>query len=401
MSDPLDRRIRSAVVELVESSPPPHPAHEALQHRSRRPSPLSLGSGLARMTAVAVVVLLLGLAGGWLARNLASPVGDIPIVEGSPSPEPNFDPALFGEEVGLLPSSGALEPDIAEGTLDGDVVAVGRVQGTDLEAFTWDTVDDETCIQVVGPEFEDSSCSREPASGRDPEDPLDVPEPFVTTRFNSETGASDVIVVWQVPDETSIVRLLADDDPLWQRPNSGVVALAFDPDTKRAVLDATNSEGLTVAVGFVSPRQIMDPVQPGTTEVEGAPEDLIQLDDTHPVKEIISAGATDVESFARAARDRGLQGTCGGGEGGTPSHEYCLVGLDGVLVVVPLGGEPGLTIRISDTGLVRDVVIPLDRTEPVGVANLAGGGVPAAGGSPARVEYLGEEIGTLTLPSIR
>ena len=399
MPDLLDQKIRSMVVQLMESSPSPHPAHQALKTPTLRTSPLPLRWGLARMAAAAVVVLAVGLGAAWLIGSLASS-DRVPVVDGVVSPEPAFDVAFFGQEAALQPPTGRFQPEVPVGTLQGDAIAVGRIPDSDLEVFKWDTVDGETCVQVVGSEFRDTYCSDEPAGGLDPSDFLDGPEPFVTTRDDG-SGGTEVISVWRVPEDTSVVGGLSTvggvvdtEDRFWQRPASGVTAFVFESDTTRVTFDAVDSQQHTLAVGFFSPRQITDPVQPGETQLQGSPQDLVELDSSNPVNQILAEGSDDMDSFGQAAGERDLQFVCGGGKGGTPSRSLCLVGLDGVLIVVPFDDAPGLTARISDPGLVEDVVIPLDRTEPVGVANLS----PTAG--LVQIEYFGEEIGSTSRPSI-
>lgn len=77
MTDWLDDKIRSTVVELVESSPEPHSAHQALRPASGVTSRLRVRSGLARAGAAAVVVLMVGLGAGWLAGRTA-PTDELP-----------------------------------------------------------------------------------------------------------------------------------------------------------------------------------------------------------------------------------------------------------------------------------------------------------------------------------
>lgn len=353
------------------------------------------------MAAAALAVLVVGLGALWLVGSLTpSDEVAVPVVDGATSPEPGFDMTQFGREIPLRPSAGQLQPEIRSGTLDGDAVAVGQIEGTDLEVFKWDTVDGETCVQVVGPRFRDTQCSTEPAGGLDPSDPLDGPEPFVTIRDDG-AGDNEVIGVWRVPENTSVVGGLSivggstdTEDRFWQRPVSGVSAFVFGSDTSRVTLEAADVERLPLAVGFFSPSQVTDPVATGETELQGSPEDLVELDASHPVNQILTEGADDIESFAQAADERGLHFVCGGGEGGSPSHSLCLVGTDGTLIVVPFGDEPGLTARVSDGNLVEDVVVPLDRTEPIGVANLG----PT--GPDVQVEYFGEVIGATSRPTL-
>ena len=70
MSD-FDRKIRSLVVELIESSPQPRPASTIGSSRPR--GPLTLRAGLARMALVAVLVLAGGVAGAFIGRDLLPP----------------------------------------------------------------------------------------------------------------------------------------------------------------------------------------------------------------------------------------------------------------------------------------------------------------------------------------
>lgn len=213
MVDRLDREIRSIVVELIETSPAPHPAHEALRSEWRPAAPLRLGSGLVRMLAVAVVVLVVGLAGVWIGRNLA---------------------------------------------------------------------------------------------------PADI----ATERPGLEQGES----------------------------------------------------GLT-----------------------GAPEDLIELDGSHPAVRLLAQGATDRKSFAEAASEQALQFVCASG-GKDPSWELCLVAHEDVLAVVPFDSAEGLVARVSDPDLIRDVLVPLVTAEPVGIRNTG----PRAS---IDIEYSGETVvGSMSAP---
>lgn len=402
MSDHVDREIRSAVVELVETSPPPHPAHRVL--RSARPrSPLTLRSGLVRMGAVAAAVLVVGLAGAWIGRNLVpdGPAESVPVVEAALGPEPRFDPteAFGAEEMSLLPPRGEVRPEVtqeaefANGARDGEFVAIGRVPGTQQEVFSWETTRDLTCVQVIGEDLRSSHCRDKPESVADSADVTDGPGVFWAHRNSSTEEVAEVVVVWLVPEETSVVVFALGEEVMWQRPRGGVVALVFEADTSRVILQAFDADKESLASTFFSPRDAVDPAEPGETGLEGAPEDLVEIEASSPAVEILEGGATTVESFGQAARNRNLDFSCAGG-GVAPSHAICLVGSGDVLVVVPLEGEPGVTARISDPGLVRDVVIPMDRTEPVGVRNLEGSSLEVI------IEYYGEEIGSMSAPML-
>lgn len=390
MSDRLDQEIRSTVVELVESSPQPHPARQALRPLSRKAPAASLSSGLVRMAAVAAAVLVVGLAGAWIGRNLIpAETADIPIVEGAPGPEPNFEP--FGSEQPLGSPSGELRPDVDESTLTGAVFAAGRIPPeNNLEVFTWETTAGETCLQVVGEDFRDTSCSSEPPEGGDPSDLTDGPGAFLTTRAN-ETGATDVIAVWHVPEATSVVGVGVEDGATWQRPKADVAAMVFDPLTARVGFEAWDTEMQSLASTVFSPRQVLDPIEEGETELEGSPEDLVAIEDSHPVAELWSATGT-IPEFSDALDSDDYNFTCSGG--GIPPYRLCLVAAGDVLVVIPIEGVAGQTVRISDSGLVQDVVVPLDQDDPIGITNMQGGGVEGV------IEYFGEETGSLSAPSL-
>lgn len=403
MTDHLDREIRSAVVELVEFSPPPYPAHRVFSSTRSR-SPLTLKSGLVRMGAVAVAVLAVGLAGAWIGRNLSFDglAESVPVIEGSFGPEPRFDPTeAFGtEEMSLLPPGGELRPEVtqeaefANGVREGQFVAVGGVPGTQQEVFSWETTRDLKCVQIVGEEIRSSHCKEKPEPVSDPADTSEGPGVFWAHQ-NASTGEAEaeVVVVWLVPEQTSVVVFAVGEELMWQRPRGAVVALAFDSETPRVILQAFDADEESLASTFFSPRDTVDPAEPGETGLEGALEDLVEIDASNPAVEILEGGATTVESFGQAARDRNLDFSCAGG-GIAPSHAVCLVGSGVVLVVVPLEGEPGVTARITDPGLAEDVVVPLDRTEPVGVRNLAGSRLEVI------IEYYGEEIGGMSAPML-
>ncbi len=380
------------MVELIESSPPPYHAQEALRPLSRPMRPRTLSSGLVRMGAVALVVLLVGLAGAWIGRNLA-PSADVPVAEATLSPEPDFDPSTIGDEIPLGPPGGALRPELSASTLDGEVLAVGGIDGTNLEVFRWDTTAGETCLQVVGPRFRDTSCSSEAHQVDDSFDLFDGPAPFVTTRTDEESGATEVIAVWRVPEGTSVIFLGVDEVGYWQRPRGDVGAFVFDSDSPRVGMDAFDIDQKSLAAASFSPRQTVDPVGPGETDVEGSPEDLVEIGGSHPVTEMIEAGADTRESLAEVLQERGMEFTCSAGGIPPANHEICVVGVEGVLVVVPFGSEPGLTARIGDQGLQQDVVIPLDSTRPIGIRNISGG-------VAVQIEYFGEEVGSMSSPGL-
>ena len=97
------------------------------------------------------------------------------------------------------------------------------------------------------------------------------------------------------------------------------------------------------------------------------------------------------DAFAAAAQAKDLSFTCAAG-GGLVEWELCLVAADGVLAVVPFNSEPGLVARVSQPRLSRDVLVPLDTNQLVGIQYT---GLQAT----LDIEYLGETIvGRMSAP---
>jgi hypothetical protein len=217
MSDRLDEAIRTMVVELVEAAPAPPPAASVLE-RTR------LGRTARRRlhpVIVALLVLMVGTGGVLLGRYVfpsASPDGVGRIVAGEPAPEPEFSTADLGTEVPLLPSSGAVEPEVGPDAV-GDVVAVGRVAGSDLEVFAWRIEAggiEGGCTQVVGAGTRETTCS----AGRS--------EPTLQVPYAFPYRAVSTVVTWRVPEGTSVAALEVEGLSLWQRPVGGVAAFVVD-----------------------------------------------------------------------------------------------------------------------------------------------------------------------------
>lgn len=395
MSETLDREIRSLVVELVESSPQPRPAATVLPGASRGRGAVTLRSGLGRMAVVAGLVLLAGVGGALIGRNLLPPpeVSAPPVVDGIPAPEPGFSTAGLGEEVRLLQGSGDVLPEIDPGTLDGDVVAVGRVEGTDIEVFTYLTTGPPamSCVRVIGSQVGSSWCTFPVDEPAEPS----IEAPLTVARTDATGEPLDVVAVWRVPEGTSIVTVEAGDRRLWQRPVAGLAAFSFHPDTLLVMLGALSSAGDPMGETGFSPHRLAHPdEEPPQPTLEGAEEDLAELTDTHPAVRLLAEGATTREAFAEAALAEDLRDfSCasGGGFAEFDLWELCLVLADGLLAVVPFDGEPGLVVRIVHPSLTRDVVVPLDGDRPVGVR------YPGSG-ARAEIEYLGLTVGGMSVP---
>lgn len=399
--------IREVVGRMADEAPPPldvdelgepliQPGHRDSTRRQ------SVKRRVTVAIASAVVLVVAGVLVTRMSPDEMTPVDTPVIVEGSLGPEPEFDPDSFGEEAALLPPGGELQPDILEtlpGVSDGEVVAVGGIPGTGLEVFTWESTDGETCLQIVG-ESSRTTCGidsqdwvTDPGDIPPGTDFADPPGVFWTTHSPSDSDTTDVVVATPVPEETSVIVFEANGETMWQRPTARIWAFSVAPDTPRLIISAWSADQSHLASTMFLPREAVDPVEQGETDLQGSPEDLVEIGESHPVAEILSEGVTTEEEFQQAAESRGIRGEgCTGG--GPPDFRFCVFVVDGTLVLMPFEGDPGLTARISDPGLVQDVVIPLDRTEPVGVRNLDGPDLDI------RIEYLGGETGGMRVTSI-
>lgn len=399
--------IREVVGRMADEAPSPLDVDELGEPliQPRRPDSTRHQPMRRRVAAALGLTAVFVVAAVLLTRtppDETTPVGTPVIIEGSLGPEPEFDPGSFGGEAALLPPSGELQPDIPEtppGVPDGEVVAVGGIPDTGLEVFTWESTDGETCIQIVGEGFSDSTCGidsqdwvTDPSGIAPGTDFADPPGLFWTPHSSSGSETTDVVVATPVPDETSVVVFEANGKRMWQRPTERVWAFSVDPDTPRLIISAWSANQGHLATTMFLPREAIDPVEQGETQLEGSPEDLVEIRESHPIGEILSEGATTDEEFRQEAEDRGIRGE-GCTDGGPPDYRFCIYVVDGTLVLVPFEGEPGVAARINDPGLVQDVVIPLDRTEPVGVRNLDGPDLDV------HIEYLGEETGGMRITS--
>jgi len=126
----------------------------------------------------------------------------------------------------------------------------------------------------------------------------------------------------------------------------------------------------------------------------GLPDGAIALDPTHPAMRLLAEGAADYETFSAAASEQGLKFSCaaGGESPESPAWELCLVADNGVLAVVPFNAVEGLTAKVSDAHLTRDIVVPIDTNRPFGVLDTG----PQA---TVTIEYFGKEVvGDMSAP---
>jgi hypothetical protein len=343
------------------------------------------------MALVAVLVLAVGVAGAFIGRDLLPPpdvMADLTVVEGTPSIEPDFSTVELGTEGRLLATGGELQPNVGSDNLDGDVISVGRIEGTDLAVFTWRMLNPPgSCVGMVSSSVHESTCSspNDPAGGT-------LQAPWTVTRMGSDGDEPiDVIAVWRVPEGTSIVTVEeAGGTRSWQRPVAGIAAFTLDADLPFVTMEALSGDGSSLGRTGISPEQVASVGPPPEARVEGAQVDLVEITDSHPINQLLAEGLTSRNAFADAARADGLDVNCAAG-GGSAEWELCLVAFDGALAVVPFNSEPGLVVRIGHPGLSGEVLVPLDTHLPVGIRY-------AGSQATVEIEYFGERIGAMSAP---
>lgn len=158
-----------------------------------------------------------------------SGVGD-PLPHQVLGPEPRFDTSELGEEVPLLPIDVRMPP--IDLRAEGDITVIGRVEGTDVEVYL--DAGERECVWFIGPRLAESRCwlVEGPAGG------FSRPA-YAVTRNGMDGEPVQTILVWQVPDGTSVVSLDASGDGLWQRPVGGHVVFVLDPTTRAELANVT------------------------------------------------------------------------------------------------------------------------------------------------------------------
>lgn len=155
------------------------------------------------------------------------PSGDVQVVfEPEPGPEPLFDLSSLGEPVELADDV-QQDPPFPEGQLVGPVVALGRLSGTDIDAFAWQRGDGvfRECVGVVGTGVEGVACLSEDDAVVGP---VRVGAIWVLDPSGERTG--ERVHVYRVPGRVSVVQAVVGGTAVRQRPLEGVaVFLAPDP----------------------------------------------------------------------------------------------------------------------------------------------------------------------------
>lgn len=152
------------------------------------------------------------------------PIAEIRVVDtATPAPEPAFDTTALGRRVEL---SNAVEnsPPFPAGQLVGPVVAVGRLEGTEVDVFTWQRGDGlfRECIGLVGTGVEQVLCLTD-------DDAVSGPVRVGVAPIDAGLFVGGRLLVYRVPGRVSVVSAVVSGEAVQQRPVEGIaVFLAND-----------------------------------------------------------------------------------------------------------------------------------------------------------------------------
>ncbi len=166
------------------------------------------------------------------------PAEEVELVGPTAAPDAEFDVEAAGRPVELVDGVTSDPPFIA-GQVVGPVVEVGRIDGTQIDVFTWQRGDGayRECVGVVGPGVEQVRCLAE-------EDRVDGPTRVGVVDVEEGLLAGGRVQLYRVPGATSIATAEIAGETVRQRPRQAVAAFAAPdraPVTVRA-LDVAGGE---------------------------------------------------------------------------------------------------------------------------------------------------------------
>ncbi|MEM9033457.1 MAG: hypothetical protein AAGD18_02595 [Actinomycetota bacterium] len=171
------------------------------------------------------------------------PIAEIRVVDtATPAPEPQFDTGALGNRVEL---SNAVEsaPPFPAGQLVGPVVAVGRLEGTEIDVFAWQRGDGQfrECVGLVGPGVEQVLCLTD-------DDAVNGPVRVGVAPIDAGLFIGGRLHVYRVPGRVSVVSAIVAGEAVQQRPIEGIVVfLARDfADIRVTAFEADSTEVLAV-----------------------------------------------------------------------------------------------------------------------------------------------------------
>ena len=104
---------------------------------------------------------------------------------------------------------------------EGDITVIGRIDATDVEVYL--ETGDRECVWFIATRLAESRCwlAEEPLPG------FSKPS-YAVIRNGADGEPVATILVWQVPEGTSVVSLDTGGVGRWQRPVGGYVSFALD-----------------------------------------------------------------------------------------------------------------------------------------------------------------------------
>lgn len=168
------------------------------------------------------------------------PVVDIDeTVIATPSPTPSFDDSGLGAIYGLEQPVGELRPPV-NGQLSGAIVALGRLEGSDIDAFYWRRSDSDIayCVGIAGADAKAVFCVLDE----------DLSQPLARMgSFDVLEGAfaGQRIHVWRVPVASAVVTFNIAGESRRQYPQEGIVAF-LAPLGEYVSVKAYDSEGTRI-----------------------------------------------------------------------------------------------------------------------------------------------------------
>lgn len=94
----------------------------------------------------------------------------------------------------------------------------------------------------------------------------------------------------------------------------------------------------------------------GPAGVEGDPDEVVPLPDTHVADELLARGGENIEAFSDLARDLDVEFSCAAGG----MIQMCAVRDGDLVAILPLTDTAGAVAEVSAPDLSRPVRIPLD-----------------------------------------
>ncbi|MEO1064439.1 MAG: hypothetical protein AAFZ07_23715 [Actinomycetota bacterium] len=168
------------------------------------------------------------------------PIAEVRVVpDPTPGPDPAFDTSPLGDRAEL---SNQVEstPPFVSGQLVGPVVAIGRLENTDIDVFAWQRGDGRfrECVGVVGQGVEQVLCLTE-------DDAVTGPVRIGVAPIDLGLFAGGRVHVYRVPGRTAVVTAQIGDRNVQQQPLEGV-AVFLSPDFADIRVRAYEADGTEI-----------------------------------------------------------------------------------------------------------------------------------------------------------